>query len=159
MIFEWFFFAEEKHPRNDHNVDTGLMQQMSIFYAMGFSLMAQGAFSVCYHVCCIFFLFFSTIFFRIHNNIFFLRYAQQTSAFNSTQLWCMSFVFFAMSNFINSDTQMQQPVLIQLCSFLVFWFLLKPWLFTRLRGLCMGFSCFVMWAWLFSLLLMPTILA
>ena len=43
--------SEEKHPRNDHNVDTGLMQQMSIFYAMGFSLMAQGAFSVCYHVC------------------------------------------------------------------------------------------------------------
>ena len=27
------------------------MQQMSIFYAMGFSLMAQGFFSVCYHVC------------------------------------------------------------------------------------------------------------
>ena len=56
MIFEWFFFAEEKHPRNDHNIDTGLMQQMSIFYAMGFSLAAQGAFSVCYHVC-FFFLF------------------------------------------------------------------------------------------------------
>ena len=52
-----FFFAEDKHPRNDHNVDTGLMQQMSIFYAMGFSLMAQGAFSVCYHVCYIFYLF------------------------------------------------------------------------------------------------------
>jgi len=42
---------EDKHPKNDHNVDTGLMQQMSIFYAMGFALMAQGAFSVCYHVC------------------------------------------------------------------------------------------------------------
>ena len=90
--------------------------------------------------------------------LFFLRYAQPTSAFNSTQLWCMSFAFFAMSNFINSDTQMQQPVLIQLCLFLVFWFLLKPWLSTRLRGLYMDFSCFVMLAWLFSLLLMPTIL-
>ena len=44
-------FSEEKHPKNDHNVDTGLMQQMSIFYAMGFALAAQGAFSVCYHVC------------------------------------------------------------------------------------------------------------
>jgi len=42
---------EDKHPKNDHNVDTGLVQQMSIFYAMGFALAAQGAFSVCYHVC------------------------------------------------------------------------------------------------------------
>ena len=42
---------EEKHPRNDHDSETGLLQQMSIFYAMGFSLMAQAFFSVCYHVC------------------------------------------------------------------------------------------------------------
>ena len=42
---------EDHHPSKDHNCDTGLLQQMSIFYAMGFSLMAQGFFSVCYHVC------------------------------------------------------------------------------------------------------------
>lgn len=42
---------EENHPRNDHLAKTGLQQQMSIFYAMGFSLMAQGFFSICYHVC------------------------------------------------------------------------------------------------------------
>ena len=42
---------EDKHPRNDHESNTGLLQQMSIFYAMGFSLMAQAFFSVCYHVC------------------------------------------------------------------------------------------------------------
>jgi len=42
---------EDKHPRNDHESETGLLQQMSIFYAMGFCLMAQAFFSVCYHVC------------------------------------------------------------------------------------------------------------
>ena len=41
----------ENHPRNDHESDKGLLQQMSIFYAMGFGLMAQAFFSVCYHVC------------------------------------------------------------------------------------------------------------
>ena len=35
----------------DYTVKTGILQQLSIFYAMGFSLMAQGFFSVCYHVC------------------------------------------------------------------------------------------------------------
>ena len=35
----------------DYEVKTGILQQLSIFYAMGFSLMAQGFFSVCYHVC------------------------------------------------------------------------------------------------------------
>ena len=41
----------ENHPRNDHESSKGLLQQMSIFYAMGFALTAQGFFSVCYHVC------------------------------------------------------------------------------------------------------------
>ena len=44
---------EKKLPEHcfDHSVKTGILQQLSIFYAMGFSLMAQGFFSVCYHVC------------------------------------------------------------------------------------------------------------
>ena len=42
---------EDHHPRFDHLTTTGTLQQLSIFYAMGFCLMAEGLFSVCYHVC------------------------------------------------------------------------------------------------------------
>ena len=47
------WIKEKKLPSHcfDYNVKTGILQQLSIFYAMGFSLMAQGFFSVCYHVC------------------------------------------------------------------------------------------------------------
>ena len=38
-------------PKKDHRYGKGIMQQLSIFYAMGFALMSQGFFSVCYHVC------------------------------------------------------------------------------------------------------------
>ncbi len=40
-----------QNPKNDHNSETGIMQQLSIFYAMGFAVVFQGFFSVCYHVC------------------------------------------------------------------------------------------------------------
>lgn len=42
---------DSNNPKEDHNAATGLLQQLSIFKAMGFTLMAQGFFSVCYHVC------------------------------------------------------------------------------------------------------------
>jgi hypothetical protein len=44
---------EKKLPDHcfDYSIKTGILRQLSIFYAMGFSLMAQGFFSVCYHVC------------------------------------------------------------------------------------------------------------
>ena len=42
---------EDHQPKNDHLTTTGTLQQLSIFYAMGLCLMAQGMFSVCYHVC------------------------------------------------------------------------------------------------------------
>ena len=42
---------QDHHPRFDHLTTTGTLQQLSIFYAMGFCLMAEGLFSVCYHVC------------------------------------------------------------------------------------------------------------
>jgi hypothetical protein len=42
---------ETHHPKRDQDATTGILQQMSIFYAMGFSLMAQGLCSVCYHIC------------------------------------------------------------------------------------------------------------
>ena len=42
---------EDHHPKYDHRTTTGTLQQLSIFYAMGFCLMAEGLFSVCYHVC------------------------------------------------------------------------------------------------------------
>ena len=38
-------------PKFDHNAKEGIMQQLSIFYAMGFALFAQFFFSICYHVC------------------------------------------------------------------------------------------------------------
>ena len=41
----------EHQPKYDHLTTTGTLQQLSIFYAMGISLIAQGCFSVCYHVC------------------------------------------------------------------------------------------------------------
>ncbi|TRY74898.1 hypothetical protein TCAL_00546 [Tigriopus californicus] len=40
-----------QNPKNDHKAGKGILQQLSIFYAMGFSLAAQGFFSICYHVC------------------------------------------------------------------------------------------------------------
>jgi hypothetical protein len=40
-----------QNNKNDHLSETGIMQQLSIFYAMGFALVFQGLFSVCYHVC------------------------------------------------------------------------------------------------------------
>eukprot|EP00095_Tigriopus_kingsejongensis_P000166 maker-scaffold487_size158652-snap-gene-0.34 protein:Tk00166 transcript:maker-scaffold487_size158652-snap-gene-0.34-mRNA-1 annotation:"sid1 transmembrane family member 1" len=42
---------ESQNPKNDHKAGKGILQQLSIFYAMGFSLTAQGCFSICYHVC------------------------------------------------------------------------------------------------------------
>lgn len=38
-------------PKHDTMTRTGLLQQLSIFYAMGIALMWQGVFSVCYHMC------------------------------------------------------------------------------------------------------------
>ena len=43
---------ESNNPKKDHlSGKTGLLQQLSIFYAMGYALFAQGCFSVVYHVC------------------------------------------------------------------------------------------------------------
>ena len=42
---------ESNNPKYDHQSGTGILQQLSIFYTMGFSLFAQGCFSVVYHVC------------------------------------------------------------------------------------------------------------
>ena len=42
---------KKQHPKHDHQSETGILQQLSIFYAMGFALVFQGLFSVCYHVC------------------------------------------------------------------------------------------------------------
>ena len=42
---------KNQHPKHDHLSETGILQQLSIFYAMGFALIFQGLFSVCYHVC------------------------------------------------------------------------------------------------------------
>ena len=42
---------EDQHPKSDHLAGRGILQQLSIFYAMGFALASQGLFSVCYHVC------------------------------------------------------------------------------------------------------------
>lgn len=43
---------ETNNPRNDHTREApGIPQQLSIFYAMGIALVAQGFFSICYHVC------------------------------------------------------------------------------------------------------------
>ncbi len=42
---------ESQKPKNDHRSPKGILQQLSVFYAMGFALAAQGFFSVCYHVC------------------------------------------------------------------------------------------------------------
>ncbi len=39
------------NPKVDHECNYGIMQQMSIFYAMGWTLVGQGAVSVCYHIC------------------------------------------------------------------------------------------------------------
>jgi len=41
----------EQKPKNDHKSGKGILQQLSIFYAMGAALAAQGVFSVCYHIC------------------------------------------------------------------------------------------------------------
>ena len=37
--------------QTDHETGSGILQQLSIFYAMGYCLFAQGFFSVVYHVC------------------------------------------------------------------------------------------------------------
>ena len=42
---------KNQNNKNDHTSDTGILQQLSIFYAMGFAVIFQGLFSVCYHVC------------------------------------------------------------------------------------------------------------
>ena len=31
--------------------ELGVMQQLGIFYALGFALLCQGCFSICYHLC------------------------------------------------------------------------------------------------------------
>ena len=41
----------KNHPKYDSNAGTGVLQQMSIFYAMGLALVAEGFLSICYHVC------------------------------------------------------------------------------------------------------------
>jgi hypothetical protein len=55
-VYTTFFQTAHKLPRaqkpkHDHKSDNGILQQLSIFYAMGFALCAQGFFSICYHVC------------------------------------------------------------------------------------------------------------
>ena len=42
---------KDQNTKTDHKSETGILQQLSIFYAMGFALVFQGLFSVCYHVC------------------------------------------------------------------------------------------------------------
>lgn len=42
---------KNQNTKTDHLSETGILQQLSIFYAMGFALVFQGLFSVCYHVC------------------------------------------------------------------------------------------------------------
>ena len=42
---------KHQNTKTDHLSETGILQQLSIFYAMGFALVFQGLFSVCYHVC------------------------------------------------------------------------------------------------------------
>ena len=37
--------------KTDHDNDKGVMQQLSIFYAMGFALALQAPLSCCYHIC------------------------------------------------------------------------------------------------------------
>ena len=37
--------------KTDHDHDKGVMQQLSIFYAMGVALALQAPLSCCYHIC------------------------------------------------------------------------------------------------------------
>lgn len=51
VLFKSSKLPPGQNPKNDHKAGKGILQQLSIFYAMGFSLTAQGFFSICYHVC------------------------------------------------------------------------------------------------------------